>query len=425
MKTMVVTNARVFRNGQFHQESLTVKDGIIAADMGGVFSCAQAAGGSVFSFPDCVIFPGFTDVHVHFREPGFSYKETILQGSMAAARGGYTAVCTMPNLSPTPDSVAHLAQQKALIDRDAVIHVYPYGCITVGSLGKQLSDMAGMAADAVAFSDDGKGVQSDAMMEAAMQEAKRLGKIIAAHCEDEQYSTGVVHAGQYARDHKIPTRTSEDEWRQLARDLNLVAKTGCAYHVCHVSCKESVELLRQAKASGLDVTAETAPHYLILTDEDMWGDARMKMAPPLRSRADRDAMVEALCDGTVDMIATDHAPHSTEEKMRGLVRAPMGVVGLECAFPVLYTELVLQGALSLETLIDRMAVAPRRRFGIGGGTDMGQSADFTVFDLHTKTRVNAHEFVSKGHITPFHGRQVHAQCLMTVVGGRVVYSHKN
>ncbi len=417
---MVVKDARVFRNGQLRQETFAVKNGTVAA-MGEVFSSAEANDDTGLSFPDCVILPGFTDVHVHFREPGFSYKETILQGSMAAAHGGYTAVCTMPNLCPAPDSAEHLAEQTAIIKRDACIHVYPYGCITVGSLGKELADMAGMAKDVIAFSDDGKGVQSDAMMEAAMREAKSLHKIIAAHCEDEQYSTGVVHDSTYARRHNIPARTSQDEWRQLERDLNLVAKTGCAYHVCHVSCKESVELLRQAKASCLDVTAETAPHYLILTDEDMWGDARMKMAPPLRSRADRDAMVEALCDGTVDMVATDHAPHSKEEKMKGLVKAPMGVVGLECAFPVLYTELVTTGILSLEMLVHRMAIAPRQRFGIGGGTEIGQSADFTVFDLHTEGRVNAHEFLSKGHITPFHGRLVRGTCQMTVVGGRVVY----
>ena len=366
------------------------------------------------------VFPGFCDVHVHFREPGFSYKETIASGSLAAAHGGYTAVCTMPNLTPVPDDHDHLKVQLDLIGRDAVIRVYPYGAITYGEAGEELSDMDGMSEDVVAFSDDGRGVQSEEMMREAMLRAKELGRIIAAHCEvNELLRGGYIHDGRYAGEHGHRGICSESEWRQIERDLKLSYETGCAYHVCHISCRESVALIRDAKASGVDVTCETAPHYLVLDEGDLAEDGRFKMNPPLRSSADREALLEGLCDGTIDMIATDHAPHTAEEKSRGLERSPFGVVGLETAFPVLYTKLVLGGTISLEKLIDLMALSPRRRFGIPF------EDDFTMWDLGAEYEIDPEKFFSLGRATPFAGMRVRGECALTVCGGRVAYKKNN
>ncbi len=365
---------------------------------------------------DHVVLPGFCDVHVHFREPGFSYKETIASGTLAAAAGGYTAVCTMPNLSPVPDSVEHLAEQQAIIDRDACIHVYPYAAITVGEAGQELSDMEGLAPGCIAFSDDGRGVQSDDMMRTAMQKAKALGKMIVAHCEvNDLLRGGYIHDGDYARAHGHRGICSESEYAQIARDLDLVRETGCAYHVCHISTKESVELIRAAKAEGLDVTCETAPHYLVLDDGDLREDGRFKMNPPLRAPADRDALIEGLLDGTVDMIATDHAPHSAEEKSRGLEKSAFGVVGLETAFPVLYTYMVRAGVLTLDQLVTALCVNPRKRFGI----PLGQ--DFSIWDLGAAYTVDPSKFQTMGRATPFEGHTLRGKCLMTVVDGRAVY----
>ena len=303
-----------------------------------------------------IIVPGLCDVHVHFREPGFSYKETIASGSAAAAHGGYTAVCTMPNLDPVPDSAEHLQVQLDAIKCGAAIKVLPYGAITVGERGEKLADMEAMSDKVCAFSDDGKGVQNDEMMREAMTAAKRLGKIIAAHCEDNSLLFGgYIHDGEYAKAHGHRGISSASEYKQIERDLRLAEETGCAYHVCHISTKESVELIRQAKARGVDVTCETAPHYLVLCDEDMQEDGRFKMNPPLRSLEDKQALIEGIKDGTIDMIATDHAPHSAEEKGRGLEKSLMGVVGLETAFPVLYTELVTKNIITLERLVELQA----------------------------------------------------------------------
>ena len=363
------------------------------------------------------VFPGFCDVHVHFREPGFSYKETIASGCRAAAAGGYTAVCTMPNLNPVPDSAAHLAQQCDLIRREATVRVYPYGAITVGQKGDELSDMEGMAADAVAFSDDGRGVQSETMMRAAMEKAKSLGKMIVAHCEDNALlHGGYIHAGEYAAAHGHRGIVSESEWGPIARDLELVRETGVAYHVCHVSTKESVDIIRRAKAAGVNVTCETAPHYLVMDDCDLQEDGRFKMNPPLRAAADREALVAGLLDGTIDMIATDHAPHSAEEKGRGLAGSAFGIVGLETAFSVLYTHLVRPGILSLDTLIERMALTPRRRFGIP------LEGDFTVWDLEAQYTVDPASFQSMGRATPFEGARLWARPMLTVCNGKIVYS---
>ena len=362
------------------------------------------------------VFPGFCDVHVHFREPGFSYKETIGTGSMAAARGGYTDVCTMPNLNPVPDSVENLALQKKLIDDQSCIHVYPYGAITVGQKGECLADLEGMAPDVIAFSDDGRGVQSDEMMRQAMLRAKALGKMIVAHCEvNALLHGGYIHDGAYAKAHNHKGICSESEYLQIERDLKLVEQIGCAYHVCHISTKESVDLIRKAKARGLDVTCETGPHYLVMNDSMLQEDGRFKMNPPLRSEADRLALLEGIQDGTIDMIATDHAPHSAEEKSKGLAGSAFGVVGLETAFPVMYTHLVKTGFISLEKLIQLLAENPRKRFGIP------QTQCWTVWDLDAEFTVNPEEFASMGKATPFTGWQLQGQCVMTICDGKIVY----
>ncbi len=363
-----------------------------------------------------IIVPGLCDVHVHFREPGFSYKETIASGSAAAAHGGYTAVCTMPNLDPVPDSAEHLQVQLDAIKRGAAIKVLPYGAITVGEKGERLADMEAISDKVCAFSDDGKGVQNDEMMREAMTAAKRLGKIIAAHCEDNfLLFGGYIHDGEYAKMHGHRGISSASEYKQIERDLRLAEETGCAYHVCHISTKESVELIRQAKARGVNVTCETAPHYLVLCDEDMQEDGRFKMNPPLRSRADKETLIEGIKDGTIDMIATDHAPHSAEEKGRGLEKSLMGVVGLETAFPVLYTELVMKNIITLDRLVELMSFKPKERFGIDTNND------FAVFDISEAYKIDPEDFLSMGRATPFAGREVFGRCLLTVHNEKVVY----
>ena len=367
---------------------------------------------------DLTVFPGFCDVHVHFREPGFSYKETIRTGSEAAAAGGYTAVCPMPNLDPVPDCRAHLDQELAIIRRDALVGVYPYAAISVGEKGEVLADLEDMP-EAVAFSDDGRGLQSDALMREAMRRAKAMGRLIVAHCEvNELLRGGYIHDGAYAAAHGHRGICSESEWRQIARDLELAAETGCAYHVCHISAKESVRLIREAKKSGVDVSCETAPHYLVLDDGDLEEDGRFKMNPPLRDRTDREALLEGLLDGTIDCIATDHAPHSAEEKSRGLAGSAFGIVGLETAFPVLYTSLVTAGTVPLELLLDRLVTRPRARFSLPLGTD------FSVWDLNAEYAVDPAAFRSRGRATPFAGRTVRGRCLATFYQGTQVYAYK-
>ena len=363
-----------------------------------------------------IIVPGLCDVHVHFREPGFSYKETIASGSAATAHGGYTAVCTMPNLDPVPDSAEHLQVQLDAIKRGAAIKVLPYGAITVGEKGERLADMEAISDKVCAFSDDGKGVQNDEMLREAMTAAKHLGKIISAHCEDNSLLFGgYIHDGEYAKAHGHRGISSASEYKQIERDLRLAEETGCAYHVCHISTKESVELIRQAKARGVDVTCETAPHYLVLCDEDMQEDGRFKMNPPLRSLEDKQALIEGIKDGTIDMIATDHAPHSAEEKGRGLEKSLMGIVGLETAFPVLYTELVTKNIITLDRLVELMSFKPKERFGIDTNND------FAVFDISEAYKIDPKDFLSMGRATPFAGREVFGRCLLTVHNEKVVY----
>ena len=369
-----------------------------------------------FHSPKYVAFPGFCDVHVHFREPGFSYKETIKSGSKAAARGGYTAVCTMPNLKPVPDSIENIRIQSDIIEQDAVINVYPYASITKMEMGIDLVDMEALAPFAVAFSDDGRGVQDEEMMRRAMIEAKKQGKIIAAHCEvNDLLYGGYIHDGEYAKAHGHKGICSESEYAQIARDLRLAEETGCAYHVCHISTKESVALIREAKSRGVDVTCETGPHYLILDDSNLKEEGRFKMNPPLRSAEDRRALIEGIKDGTIDMIATDHAPHSAEEKSRGLAGSPFGIVGLETSFALMYTHFVKTGELSIEKLIDLMAIAPRRRFGIPLGED------YTVWSLDDEITVDTRDFLSMGKATPFEGDTLFGKCMLTVANGREVY----
>ena len=412
--------AKIYQDGALVSSDLLIRDGSIV-DISTVIDAPYA---EVVSLDGFVLFPGLTDVHVHLREPGFLYKETVASGTASAARGGYTTVFSMPNLSPTPDSVENLAPQLEAIRRDGRIRVLPYGTITVGEKGERLADLEAIAPDVIAFSDDGRGVQDQGMMREAMLRAKALSKIIVAHCEDNSLlHGGVIHDGAFAKANGLPGISSASEWRQVERDLKLVEETGCAYHVCHVSTKESVSLIREAKKMGLDVTCETGPHYLTLTDADLLDEGRFKMNPPLREASDRDALLEGVFDRTVDMIATDHAPHSAEEKAKGLRGSLMGIVGLETAFPVLYTDLIKTGKLPLKTVIDAMTVAPARRFGLSGGrVALGAPADLFAVDLEKSYEIDPSEFLSKGRATPYAGKVVFGEVQMTLCGGKTVYS---
>ncbi|MBQ9960564.1 MAG: dihydroorotase [Firmicutes bacterium] len=369
---------------------------------------------------DTITIPTFVDVHVHLREPGFFYKETMKTGTMAAAKSGYSHVFSMPNLKPVPDTYEHLKEQLDIIEKDAVIKVIPYGSITMGEKGGELSKMEEMAPYVCGFTDDGVGVESEELMEAAMVKAKELGKMIVAHCEDMALRNGgYIHDGEYAKRNGHLGICSESEWAPIARDVELIKKTGCSYHVCHVSSKESVEIIRQAKAAGVDITCETAPHYLVLTDEEILDEGRFKMNPPIRSAADRDALIEGLLDGTVDMIATDHAPHSAEEKSKGLKDSAMGITGLETAFPIIYTKLVKTGVLTLEKVVELMSTNPRKRFRL---PEADPEKDYAVWEVATEYEINPEEFTSMGKATPFAGEKVYGKCLKTVVDGETVWS---
>jgi len=374
---------------------------------------------TVFNNPNFTVFPGFCDVHVHFREPGFSYKETVFTGSRAAARGGYTDVCTMPNLNPVPDTPEHLKEQTDIIAKDSAINVYPYGAITMMQAGQTLSDMEGMAKNVIAFSDDGRGVQSDSLMREAMQKAKSLGKMIVAHCEvNDLLKGGYIHDGVYAKAHGHRGICSASEYEQIARDIELVKETGVSYHVCHISTKESVDIIRKAKREGVDITCETGPHYLVLDDSHLKEHGRFKMNPPLRGMEDRLALIEGVVDGTIDMIATDHAPHSAEEKALGLEKSTFGITGIETAFPVLYSGLVKTDIISLEKLIKLLCDNPRTRFNIPAGDS------FTVWDLEKMFTVDPNEFISMGKATPFEGMTLWGECVMTSVNGKVAYKRE-
>ena len=408
----IFRNASIYDNGTMKQADMLIDGASLS-----VFEGDVSRLDSVPVFDNIFILPGFCDVHVHLREPGFSYKETIKSGTLAAARGGYTAVCSMPNLSPAPDSVENLGVQLRIIDSDACIKVIPYGTITCGELGETISDMEGMAEDVGGFSDDGRGVQSEDVMLAAMRRAAALGKPIVAHCEDNSLLRGgYIHDGEYAKAHGHRGICSESEWGPIKRDIELVKQSGCSYHVCHISTKESVELIRQAKAEGVDITCETGPHYILLDDTSLTEDARFKMNPPLRSPEDRLAILEGIKDGTIDAIATDHAPHSEEEKSRGLEKSAMGVVGIETCFPLIYTYLVKPGIITMERAVELLSVKPRERFSVS--SDVG----FSVWQMGESKKINPESFLSKGKSTPFKDTPVEAECLLTVYNGEVVYS---
>jgi dihydroorotase len=418
----LLTNAQVYQNRRLVPSSIWIKNGRIVS----IAPDLIVPSATVLDLHHSAVFPGFVDVHVHLREPGFSYKETIKTGTLAAAHGGYTHVCAMPNLDPVPDSLEHLKPQLELIDRDVLVHVHPYGAVTVGERGETLAELEELAPSVVAFSDDGRGVQSGELMGQAMKKCKALGKILAAHCEDNSLlHGGYIHDGYYAREHGHRGICSESEWGQVARDLKLAEETGCAYHVCHISTRESVQLIREAKARGVDVTCETGPHYLVFCDRDLQEDGRFKMNPPIRSMEDRAALLHGLSDGTIDMVATDHAPHSLEEKSRGLEKSAMGVVGLETAFPALYTFLVKKGVLPLDKLIDLLNTAPARRFGVGTPLSEGQPADLTVFDLEKSFTVDPEKFLTMGRATPFAGMELYGVCQLTMVGGEIVWREDN
>lgn len=416
----ILKNASVYMCGGFERTDIAVADGKITFDTG-----AAGENSVIFDFSDCIIIPGLTDVHVHLREPGFSYKETIKTGTCAAARGGYTAVFSMPNLNPVPDSEENLKVQTDIIERDAVISVYPYAAITKGERGEELSDMEKLCEKVKAFSDDGRGVQKPEIMRRAMEIAAAHDKIIAAHCEvNELLRGGYIHDGEYAKKHNHRGICSASEYEQIKRDIELAKETGCKYHVCHISTKESVEAIRRAKAEGVDITCETGPHYLVLCDEDLQEDGRFKMNPPLRSKEDRAALIEGLRDGTIDMIATDHAPHSAEEKARGLEKSLMGIVGIETAFPVMYTKLVKPGIISLERLIELMSINPCRRFGLSCGIKEGDTANLTVIDLNREFTVDSDSFLSKGRATPFEGMRLFGEIRMTIAKGKTAYTEE-
>ena len=415
---ILLKGANVYTDNSFKIADILIDSGSIVS----VGELLDSFNGEIIDCSDKYIFPGFTDVHVHFREPGFSYKETIKSGSMAAARGGYTSVCTMPNLNPCPDSKENLDLQLEKIRQDAVINVYPFGTITKGQKGEELSDMSDIASDVIGFSDDGRGVQSDDMMLTAMKNAVALNKIISAHCEvNDLLFGGYIHDGEYAKANGHKGICSESEWKQIERDIELCKKTGVKYHVCHISAKESVDIIRQSKADGVDITCETGPHYLVMNDSMLQNEGRFKMNPPIRSEKDRLALIEGVKDGTVDMIATDHAPHSAEEKSKGLAGSLMGITGIETSFPVMYTDLVLNNVISLEKLVYIMSIAPAKRFGLNTGICEGNTADLCVFDLNKEYIINSDDFVSMGKATPFEGKKVKGKCVLTVCGGKIIY----
>lgn len=416
---ILLKNALIFTNEKFEKNNVEVKNGVIS-------KISEANNeeefDKVYDLEGLYLFPGLIDVHTHLREPGFEYKETIETGSMAGAKGGYTSICAMPNLKPTPDCMENLQIELDAIKKDAKINVYPYGTITKGEKGEELADLKEMADYVIAFSDDGHGVQSEEMMKEAMKQAKSLNKKIVAHCEDNSLlNGGYIHDGEYAKLHGHKGICSESEWGPIKRDIELSAQTGCHYHVCHISTKESVEIIRQAKKRGVNITCETGPHYLTLNDMDLQEHGRFKMNPPIRSEEDRKALIAGILDGTVDMIITDHAPHSEEEKSKGLQGSSMGVVGLEVAFPVLYTNLVKTGVITLEKLLELMNTNPRKIFGIGTEIKVGEKADLTVYDLEENYNIDSNKFVSKGKATPFDGNNVYGKCKMTICGGNIVF----
>ncbi len=420
--TLLIKNALTYIDKTFQKSDVLIKDGRIHSLAVSILS--ESVDRVVDAQDKYFLIPGFVDVHTHLREPGFSYKETIKTGSMAGAKAGYTDLCTMPNLNPAPDNAEHLKAQTDIIDRDAVIHVLPFGTITKERKGVgEIIDFESIADQVAGFSDDGTGVQTEELMKQAMTKCAKLGKIISAHCEvNDLLKGGYIHDGVYARTHNHKGICSESEWAQIERDCCLAEETGCQYHVCHISTKESVDIIRKAKARGVKVTCETGPHYLTMCDEDLQEDGRFKMNPPLRAAQDKQALIEGVLDGTIDVIATDHAPHSAEEKSKGLEKSAMGVVGLETAFAVLNTKLVKTGIITLEKLVEMMSVRPREIFGIDGGEiKEGAVANLALLDVDKEWTVNPDNFVTMGRATPFEGWKLQGENLLTIYRGEIVY----
>ena len=419
---ILLKGGTVVRNGLIERADVYVVDGKIARVAADI---QPAEGDKIYDCTGLTIMSGLVDLHVHLREPGFSSKETIATGTAAAAHGGFTTVCSMPNLAPAPDTMENLQQQLDIIERDAVIKVLPYATITRKRAGDELVNFAELKPYVAGFSDDGTGVQTEEVMRQAMVEAAKTDTIIAAHCEvDELLRGGYIHDGEYAAKNGHRGICSESEWKQVERDIELAAEAGCRYHVCHISTKQTVELIRQAKARGVKITCETGPHYLTMCDMDLKEEGRFKMNPPIRSAEDRDALIAGLQDGTIDVVATDHAPHTAEEKSRGLERSAMGVVGIETSFAVIYTKLVKAGIISLEKAVEVLAETPRKIFNLGGGLKEGEAADIAVFDLEKEFTVDPDTFLSKGRSTPFEGWQLQGECCLTLVDGRVAYERK-
>ena len=416
---MLITGAKVWCEGGFATCDVLVEEGRLVRIADNI---APIEGVRVVEAAGKYLLPALVDMHVHLREPGYSYKETIASGTAAAAKGGFSMVCPMPNLNPAPDTLAHLKEQLSIVERDAVIGVMPYATITTARKGNECVDYEALAPYVAGFSDDGTGVQSEEVMERAMNGIAPTGKILAAHCEVESLlNGGYIHDGEWCKAHNHKGICSESEWGEVKRDIELAEKTGCRLHICHISTKESVELIREGKKRGVRVTCETAPHYLALCDEDMREEGRFKMNPPLRSRADMEALREGVADGTIDVIATDHAPHSAEEKSKGLEKSAMGVVGIETSLAATYTFMVGGGVISLERLVEIMSLTPRRLLGIGGGIVLGEMLDATLVDLNKEFCVEPAKFLSMGKSTPFEGMRLRGEVLMTIANGRLAY----
>lgn len=417
--SLLISGAKVWLGGAFVQRDILVEDGRVVEISDHI---APREGVRTVDGSGKRLLPGLVDMHVHLREPGYGYKETIASGTRASARGGFTTVCPMPNLNPAPDSLENIKKQFDIIEKDAIIDVLPYATITTARRGDECVDHEALAPFVAGFSDDGTGVQSAEVMEEAMRQIAPTGKILAAHCEVETLlEGGYIHKGEWAAAHGHRGICSESEWAEVKRDIELAERTGCRLHICHISTKESVELIRQAKSRGVKVTCETAPHYLALCDEDMREEGRFKMNPPLRSREDMEALRKGVADGTIDVIATDHAPHSAEEKAKGLEKSAMGVVGIETSLAAIYTFMVAGHIITLDRLVEIMALKPREILGIGGGIARGEVLDAVLVDFHSEFDIIPDEFLSMGRSTPFAGMRLRGEVLLTIAGGKIAY----
>ena len=419
MNKLLLKGGTVVAEGVSRTADILVADGVIAAIGESLTVDAET---EVFNAEGCVVTYGLADVHVHLREPGYSAKETITTGTRACAHGGVTTVCSMPNLQPAPDAPETIAVQQQMIDEQAVIEVLPFATISSKRAGRELADIEALRSLSVGYSDDGNGIQTEPLMREAMKRIAAVDGIIAAHCEDDSLlHAGYIHDGEYAREHGHKGICSESEWGPIKRDVKLAEEAGCRYHVCHISTKESVEIIREAKQKCNHISCETAPHYLVLCDENLQEDGRFKMNPPLRTKEDKAALIEGIKDGTIEVIATDHAPHTAEEKSRGLKGSMMGIVGIETSFAICYTHLVRKGVITIEKLIALMSENPRRIFRLGGAMRVGERADIAVYNVTEPYKIDTAEFLSMGKATPFEGEEVYGRCMLTLFGGKQVW----